>query len=70
MSTKTRACVRACLHAEKGPRGLIRVVTNILAGIRAEKNDEISRTLRLMHDGIGFDKIIPKQVGYFGKRIN
>jgi hypothetical protein len=66
----TRACVRAYLHAEKGPRGLTRVVTNILAGIHAEKNDEISRTLRLMHDGISFDKIIPKQVGYFGKRIN
>jgi hypothetical protein len=32
--------------------------------------DEISRTLRLMHDGIGFDKIQPKQVGYFGTRIN
>jgi hypothetical protein len=24
------------------------------------------RTLRLMHDGISFDKIQPKQVGYFG----
>jgi hypothetical protein len=24
------------------------------------------RTLRLMHDGISFDKILPKQVGYFG----
>jgi hypothetical protein len=22
-----------------------------------------------MHDGIRFDKILPKQVGYFGKRI-
>jgi hypothetical protein len=28
--------------------------------------DEILRTLRLMHDGISFDKILPKQVGYFG----
>jgi hypothetical protein len=23
-----------------------------------------------MHDGISFDKILPKQVGYFGTRIN
>jgi hypothetical protein len=30
---------------------------------------EIFRTLLLMHDGIGFSKILPKQVGYFGKRI-
>jgi hypothetical protein len=29
-----------------------------------------SRTLRLIHDGISFDKILPKQVGYFGTRIN
>jgi hypothetical protein len=29
------------------------------------KTDEISRTLRLIHDGISFDKILPKQVGYF-----
>jgi hypothetical protein len=29
-----------------------------------------SRTLRLMHDGISFDKILPKQMGYFGTRIN
>jgi hypothetical protein len=34
------------------------------------KTDEISRTLRLMHDGISVDKILPKQVGYFGKTIN
>jgi hypothetical protein len=27
------------------------------------KTDEISRPLRLMHDGISFDKILPKQVG-------
>jgi hypothetical protein len=33
-------------------------------------HDAISRTLRLMHDGIRFDKILPKQVGYFGTRIN
>jgi hypothetical protein len=26
------------------------------------KTDEISGTLRLMHDGISFDKILPKQV--------
>jgi hypothetical protein len=30
------------------------------------KTDEISRTLLLMHDGVSFDKIQPKQVGYFG----
>jgi hypothetical protein len=28
--------------------------------------DEILRTLLLMHDGISFGKILPKQVGYFG----
>jgi hypothetical protein len=28
--------------------------------------DEILRTLYLMHDGIRFGKILPKQVGYFG----
>jgi hypothetical protein len=33
------------------------------------KTGEISRTLRLMHGGICFDKILPKQVGYFGTRI-
>jgi hypothetical protein len=32
------------------------------------KTDVISITLRLMHDGIGFDKIWPKQVGDFGTR--
>jgi hypothetical protein len=26
--------------------------------------------LRLMQDGISFDKIIPKQMGYFRTRIN
>jgi hypothetical protein len=31
------------------------------------KSDEISRAL---HDGISFDKILPKQVGCFGTRIN
>jgi hypothetical protein len=30
------------------------------------KNDDILRTLLLMHDGVSFDKIQPKQVGYFG----
>jgi hypothetical protein len=34
------------------------------------KSDEISRALRLMHDGISLDKILPKQVGYFETRIN
>jgi hypothetical protein len=28
------------------------------------------RTLLLMHDGVSFDKILPKQVGYFGTWIN
>jgi hypothetical protein len=32
--------------------------------------DEILRTLLLMHDGISFGKILPKQVGYFGTWIN
>jgi hypothetical protein len=27
---------------------------------------EILRTLLLMHDGISFGKLLPKQVGYFG----
>jgi hypothetical protein len=31
-----------------------------------KKTLSISRTLHLMHDGISFDKILPKQVGYFG----
>jgi hypothetical protein len=30
------------------------------------KTDDILRTLLLMHDGVSFDKIQPKQVGYFG----
>jgi hypothetical protein len=31
---------------------------------------EQMKTLHLMHDGVSFDKILPKQVGYFGTRIN
>jgi hypothetical protein len=34
------------------------------------KTDDILRTLLLMHDGISFDKIQPKQVGYLGTWIN
>jgi hypothetical protein len=30
------------------------------------KTDDILWTLLLMHDGVSFDKILPKQVGYFG----
>jgi hypothetical protein len=30
------------------------------------KTDDILSTLLLMHDGVSFDKILPKQVGYFG----
>jgi hypothetical protein len=30
------------------------------------KTDDILRTLLLMHEGVSFDKIQPKQVGYFG----
>jgi hypothetical protein len=30
------------------------------------KTNDILRTLLLMHDGVGFDKIQPKQAGYFG----
>jgi hypothetical protein len=40
------------------------------ADLSYEKIDEISRPLRLMQDGISFDKIIPKQMGYFRTRIN
>jgi hypothetical protein len=32
------------------------------------KTDEISITLRLVHDG-SFDKILPKQVGYYGQEL-
>jgi hypothetical protein len=31
-----------------------------------EKTGEVLKTLLLMHDGISFGKILPKQVGYFG----
>jgi hypothetical protein len=34
------------------------------------RKPDILRTLRLMHDGRSFDKILPKQVGYVGTRIN
>jgi hypothetical protein len=34
------------------------------------KTDEILINLRLLHDGISFDKILPKQVDYFATRIN
>jgi hypothetical protein len=34
--------------------------------IFVRKTDDILRTLLLMHDGVSFDKIQPKQVGYFG----
>jgi hypothetical protein len=30
------------------------------------KTDDILRTLLLMHDGVSFDEIQPKQVCYFG----
>jgi hypothetical protein len=30
------------------------------------RTDDILRTLLLMHDGVSFDRIQPKQVGYFG----
>jgi hypothetical protein len=30
------------------------------------KTDDILRTLLLMHDGVSFGKILPKQVSYFG----
>jgi hypothetical protein len=35
-----------------------------------QKTDDILRTLLLMHDGISFGKILPKQVGYCGTWIN
>jgi hypothetical protein len=44
-------------------------VYRLHADFSNEKTDEMSRSLRLMHDGISFDKILPKQVGYFGTRI-
>jgi hypothetical protein len=30
------------------------------------KTDDILRTFLLIHDGVSFGKILPKQVGYFG----
>jgi hypothetical protein len=36
----------------------------VYTGVR--KTDDILRTLLLMHGGVSFDKIQPKQVGYFG----
>jgi hypothetical protein len=33
------------------------------------KTDDILRTLLLMHDGVSFDKIQPKQVGYLGHEL-
>jgi hypothetical protein len=43
---------------------------NKLAAYRLfiRKSDGTSRTLRLMYDGISFDKILPKEEGYFGIR--
>jgi hypothetical protein len=41
------------------------VYTGVLQ-IFVRKTDEILRTLLLMHDGVSFDTIQPKQVGYFG----
>jgi hypothetical protein len=41
------------------------VYTGVLQ-IFCTKTDDILRTLLLMHDGVSFDKIQPKQVGYFG----
>jgi hypothetical protein len=38
--------------------------------ILSRKTDEISRSLLLMNNGISFDKILPKQDGYFVRRIN
>jgi hypothetical protein len=46
------------------------ICRGVLQIFHTKKTDEMSRTLRLMHDGISFDKILPKQVGYFGTRIN
>jgi tellurite resistance-related uncharacterized protein len=34
------------------------------------KNRGEWRTLRLMHGGISFDKILPKHAGYLGTSIN
>jgi hypothetical protein len=42
------------------------VYTGVLQIFRTKNPDDILRTLLLMHDGVSFDKILPKQVGYFG----
>jgi hypothetical protein len=36
------------------------VYAGVLKIFHTKKTDEISRTLRLMHDGKSFDKILPK----------
>jgi hypothetical protein len=45
---------------------------HILASYRflIRKTDEILRTLCLMHEGISFDRILPEQLGYFGRGCN
>jgi hypothetical protein len=46
------------------------VSTDVLPNFRTKNRWHILRTLLLMHDGVSFDKIQPKQVGYFGTWIN
>jgi hypothetical protein len=40
------------------------------SGIRNIQSNTHGLTLSWMHDGISFDKILPKQVGYFETRMN
>jgi hypothetical protein len=42
------------------------VYTGVLPIFFVRKTEDILRPLLLMHDGVNFDKIKPKQVGYFG----
>jgi hypothetical protein len=40
-----------------------------MRAISPRKTGDILRTLLLMHDDVSFDKILPKQVGYFGTEL-
>jgi hypothetical protein len=55
-----------CVHFSTGFFQKENIVYTVSCRFFIRKTDEILRTLLLMHDGISFDQILPKQVGYFG----
>jgi hypothetical protein len=55
-----------CVHFSTGFFQKENIVYAGVLQIFVRKSDDILRTLLLMYDGISFDKIQPKQVGYFG----